>query len=277
MDKIAAGIVLYNPEKIRIKENIEAILPQVDLLVLVDNGSSNIKEIEFEFNQFNSIVWIKNRTNLGIAEALNQIVKLCELKKYNWVLTLDQDSVSPPNLVSKYKEYTSLPNIGIMTPKIIDRNTIDRSELIKDGAEYEYVSKCITSASLINIQLCRNLDYFDVKMFIDLVDFEYCIRVRKAGYKILRANKVALIHQLGNLKVYNIFGKDINVTNHSVIRNYYHARNAVYYLKKHNDYVSSKDIYLRLCIKIIKILIFEKSKIPKLRAILSGVKTGLKM
>lgn len=40
MEAIFAGIVLFNPEISRLKENITHILGQVDRLILVDNGSS---------------------------------------------------------------------------------------------------------------------------------------------------------------------------------------------------------------------------------------------
>ena len=44
--KILAGIVLFNPDIERLKQNAAAILPQVDCLLAVDNGSTNLEEIE---------------------------------------------------------------------------------------------------------------------------------------------------------------------------------------------------------------------------------------
>ena len=41
----AAGIVLYNPDIKRLEENISAIAPQVNELILIDNSSKNIDEI----------------------------------------------------------------------------------------------------------------------------------------------------------------------------------------------------------------------------------------
>jgi rhamnosyltransferase len=279
MKNIAAGIVLYNPDIIRLKENINAIQPQVEFIVLVDNDSTNIKKVEYEYSNSNKVFIIKNSNNMGIATALNQIVQFCEHKNHEWVLTLDQDSVVPYNLIKSYERYTNLDRIGIITPKIIDRNYLEDDNVLVNilEPEYEYVEKCITSASFINIPICRKIGYFDVKMFIDLVDFEYCIRLQKAKYKILRLNHISLIHQLGDLKVYNVLGKKIFVTNHSEIRNYYYARNSVYYLKKHKDYLSKKDVYLKLLTKMIKVSVFEKRKILKLKAIFFGMKDGVKM
>ena len=44
-DTIGAGIVTFNPDIGRLKENIDAILPQVSELVIVDNGSANVDEV----------------------------------------------------------------------------------------------------------------------------------------------------------------------------------------------------------------------------------------
>ena len=48
MEAIFAGIVLFNPEINRLKENITHILGQVNQLILVDNGSNNKEEIRSE-------------------------------------------------------------------------------------------------------------------------------------------------------------------------------------------------------------------------------------
>ena len=49
MVNIAGGIILYNPDLKRLKENITAVINQVELLFIVDNGSKNINLIENYF------------------------------------------------------------------------------------------------------------------------------------------------------------------------------------------------------------------------------------
>lgn len=44
--RIMAGIVLFNPNKERLTQNIDAIYPQVDKIVLIDNCSTNGIHIE---------------------------------------------------------------------------------------------------------------------------------------------------------------------------------------------------------------------------------------
>lgn len=91
--KYIAGIVLYNPDLGRLKENIESICKQVDKVILIDNGSDNIREIEDLIKEYLNCILLKNGENMGIAYALNQILKYAYENDVKWFLTLDQDSV----------------------------------------------------------------------------------------------------------------------------------------------------------------------------------------
>ncbi|MGI1799525.1 glycosyltransferase family 2 protein [Priestia sp. TRN 1309] len=267
---IAAGIVLYNPEIDLLSKNIDAIISQVDLLILVDNASSNISLVKDLYNKSPKILIIQNETNKGIAYALNQIIHACEERNYPWVLTLDQDSTCANNLMETYMKYVNVNNIGILCPRIVDRNYLVEENYSKP--EIEYIETCITSGSFMNVNICKEIGYYDENMFIDLVDFEYCVRVQKAGFKIARLNSAILFHRLGELKVVNFFGKKIRVTNHSANRVYYYARNSIYYLKKHKDYLSRYRVYSNLLKKITKVLIFEKEKNSKLKSFILGIR-----
>ena len=66
--KIYAGIVTFNPEIIRLKQNIDAISPQLKEVVLFDNGSKNIKQIKKLIEEYNNVFLIEGRTNKGIAD-----------------------------------------------------------------------------------------------------------------------------------------------------------------------------------------------------------------
>ena len=44
--------------------------------------------------------------------------------------------------------------------------------------------------------------------FIDCVDFEYCMNMRKHGYSLIRNNEIILHHELGNYVKKRIFGKE---------------------------------------------------------------------
>ena len=75
MSEVYAGIVSYNPDISRLKNNIESILPQVKKIYVVDNGSDNYEDIVGVCDVWGVSI-IRNRENYGIAKALNQIFEM---------------------------------------------------------------------------------------------------------------------------------------------------------------------------------------------------------
>ena len=142
--KIAAGIVLYNPEIARLDKNIESIKTQVNEIILFNNGSKNTKQIlKYLKNKNVNYILVNSDSNLGIAHALNRLCKEAMKKNYKWLLTLDQDTVVSPNLVHKYSQYVNLPNVGQLSCTYKDRNS---SELkYKIDTDVKEVKECITS------------------------------------------------------------------------------------------------------------------------------------
>lgn len=270
MVKILAGIVLYNPELCRLRDNIAAITPQVDKIVCVDNGSKNLGEIKEILSS--NIELIENHENLGIAAALNIIMNYAHKNNYEWFITLDQDSVCMPGLIENYYQYVNLENAAILTCTIQDRNFSLKG---KEISGIEEIDECITSASFCNTAALLDVGGFDEKMFIDSVDFDVCMNLRTHGYKVYKTDFVGLLHEVGNGKdVYFLWKKRV-AYNHSDLRNYYMARNHVYMAKKYPKNVSMIYVLLKeLEIELI-ILFYEENKIKKIRARHRGLIDGL--
>ena len=271
--KVLALIVLYNPDMNRLNQNIEAVSLQVDEVVLVDNGSDNIDEVKNNIK--NSVTFIYNDKNVGIARALNEGFEYAIKNEYDWVLTLDQDSVTEKHLVEIYKKYLHLPDIGMLTCNFVDRN----SDIIleeEQQKEYYTVSRCITSASFCSVEAYIKSGGFDDYMFIDYVDHDYSAKMYKNNYKIYRINYDGLLHEIGHTKVYHFFGLRAVSTNHSAFRQYYMARNNIILAKKYPEYYKMRNrIIVELC-RWIVILLFEKNKFKKLSRRFNGIKDGIK-
>lgn len=200
---ISAGIVIFNPDINRLKENISAVIVQCAHVYLVDNGSNNIDEVKKLLNQYNhsKVSVLCNMENQGIAKALNQLASEAQKGGFDWILTLDQDSVAPSNIIEEFEKYTNNLNTGMLCPVICDRN---KGVVVEAKDNYKEIDECITSGSLLNIKAWRKIGGFDESMFIDGVDFDICYRLRKNGYKILCIQSVVLLHELGRI-VYHRF------------------------------------------------------------------------
>lgn len=273
---VAAGIVTYNPDMKRLQKNIEAICGQVGKVYIFDNCSNNIAEL-FELvnhlKQLNSnIVFIQNKYNAGIAFALNFIMERAELDLFEWVLTLDQDSVAPENIITIFTNYLD-QQVGIISPCIQDMNNFKSHISCPNIME---VNQVITSGSLTNVGAWRVIRGFDNKMFIDGVDFDFCNRLRSHGYRILKINTVILYHEIGHITKRKFLCFDVTVKNHNSFRKYYIAKNLVYLDKKNYCQTFPVTTIMREIKLLLVTLLYENDKKKKLKAIIRGMVDGFK-
>ncbi len=194
MDKIAAGYVLYNPEDTeRLLKSVESVLDQVQKVYVFDNSTRPGK-----YSLPEGVSILTEHKNKGIAYALNRIMEQAEKDGFEWVVTMDQDSIMPKGLIDAYRQHMEeKPDIGIICPQVIDSRR-SYMQVKKEPAE-EYIDFCITSASCTCIDIWEKLGRFDEKLFVDLVDNEFCKRLRVSGYRILRLNAFVLDQEFGKI------------------------------------------------------------------------------
>lgn len=267
---IIAGIVTYNPDIKRLKENIEAIYPQVNTVLIIDNGSKAYDEIEILENRYSNLIILHNDSNLGIAKALNQIGDFANSNGYDLFLTLDQDSIADNNLVAELKSVILDDSIGMTCPYINRKNDYVFNNRVSS------VYSCITSGSLIKTKVWKSINGFWEYLFIDEVDHEFCYRLRANGYKILRTEKTSITHIIGTPSAKKFMGHEFHPTNHSAFRRYYITRNCVLMKKLYpNELHPFKNRYLMLLRIFISTIICEEDKFQKIRAMISGIKDAM--
>lgn len=296
-DICIAAIISYNPDIKRLLENVTAICNQVSHVIIVDNGSDNYDAISTKLSTFDNVSIHASAENKGIAWALNQCFTLANDYQVSWVLTLDQDSVCPPDMITKYAAYLNrindkatsfasnntnignfvldkLSRIGILCPTIVDRNV---GTIEGDSTCSAVISKCITSGALTSYDAWQTIGGFDEKMFIDGVDFEFCERLHQHNYYIIRVADIELLHELGQMKTRKFLTKTINIKNHSALRKYYITRNRFYVAKKHKKPLSMTKAYLSATKSFLTVLFFERDKKAKCKAIFKGARDYRKM
>lgn len=275
--KCMGGIITYNPEIDRLTQCIKKAAQECQKVVVVDNGSANVGDIVQLIDKFENSYIIENASNFGIAKALNQVFREAAKQNYDWVLTLDQDTVIPDDLMERYSQAISNApiNLAIICPQIHDDLSGKTWPVLNENEGKRSVEKCITSASLNNVKMWDAVGGFDEKLFIDEVDHDYCYRVRKSNGEILLVGNVTINHTIGNSKVYTIFGKEIIVRNHSAFRKYYITRNILLVDRKQNGKITFSAI--RHCVLfLVKTLIFEDKKKEKVAACFKGFMDGMK-
>ena len=274
--RLLAGIVTYNPEIKFLEKNINAIVEQVEEVIVFDNNSQNITDIERIIDSNKKISILKSSNNMGIAYALNQIMNYGYKNDYDWCLSLDQDSVCPDLFVYDMEKcLEELKNVGILAPTINDRNTGIIGYEFKE--KYKDVRNAITSGSITNLKCWNDIGGFDEKMFIDSVDFDFSYRMRKKGYRVIQTSTVILNHAVGEGKKYQFLWMTINNYEHSAFRCYYLAQNRIYYPRKNCDILLLIKGNYKNIRHIFNVIFFEHDKKNKIKAILSGWKNGYKI
>lgn len=306
MDKIFAGIISYNPDIDRLRDNISSVLPQVQGLIVVDNASDNIADIIMLLDDFRgqsnldmagtskcNILLIENDKNTGVAHALNQIMKhVYSLDHQAWVLTLDQDTVIYDDLIDMYREFMdahrtdSSMHVASLTSLRKDRNytehnhngewnTSETGDEAGDG--FTFVHTCITSGNLVSVAAWYKVRGFDERLFIDMVDDEFCLRLEEADYDIVRINRYGCLHELGsNLIRVHVLGKEKMIFAYPPMRKFYTARNIIYMIRRYR--LGTANPYTSYLLKrMAGTLIYERHRIKGVMAYIRGICAGFRL
>ncbi|MEV8000937.1 glycosyltransferase [Pseudarthrobacter oxydans] len=290
---IIAGIVTFEPDIARLRENIAAISPQLPRVIIYDNGSTNSQAIsELAAASPNTIV-VRSETNDGIAAALNRLAEAALSHGASFLLTLDQDSVCSPGMVSKLSAELG-DGIGMVTPHIVDRNKLTLEEFqrlrLPNVERYRQPARrgAITSGALVDLSAWSHIGGFDELFFIDYVDYDFNQRLMEAGYSIVRVNTAPLLHEVGRATHtwLRVPRKDLSgrwhierffAFGHSPARCYYKARNRILFTRKHGRKLGlTHEGIWQIPQQIALTLLFERQRLAKLKGFLRGIRDGLR-
>jgi rhamnosyltransferase len=278
MNKIAVIIVTYNPDIKQLEKTMHSIINQVHYCIIVDNGDSKI-----DLENLDNIFIINLGKNYGIAYAQNRGIELAKQQNADFVLLSDQDTTYPEDFIAKmintYDRCSDKESIGAIVPRFYDKNKMNETRIAITKFKYifpeknkiYYISHAIASGTLIPIKNLDIIGNMREELFIDWVDFEWCCRVLKYGYKILSIPDISIEHIMGD-NIKKIGNKKVALR--SRVRYYYMIRNGFYIilhtgsLKFYEQILFFRDLFIR-CIGI---CLIEKKAIPLLyKAIYDGI------
>jgi len=277
-NSVCAVIVTYFPE-LNLTELVQQLLPQVAKIFIIDNTpQSTIHRCLTAFQDMPEVVIKKNKTNLGIATALNQGLEFASNGSYQWILTLDQDSRCEPELVNTLLQVamTCSPQ-----PMIVGSNYFDpRSKQTKvrtgEAATFLEQKTVITSGSLVDVLLATAIGRFREDYFIDQVDHEFCLRARAHGHTVVISRKPLLIHSVGLSGGVRLPFLGV-LPNHAPLRKYYIARNTVVtiatYWRHEPEWCLRR--LVRMVLGLAEMAILERHRFLKIRAFAEGVTDGM--
>jgi rhamnosyltransferase len=271
-------VVTYHPDA-ELPQHLATLRSQVDALVVVDNGSDNRAAVE-QAALAAGCRFIGNGANLGIAAALNQGLAIALDEGYAWLATFDQDSHCPEgaiaSLLALQQRHPRGAQVALVATAHRDR-ALQRDyhhwiDVIEETADWRILRAAITSGSLVRVDVLRTLGGFEDQLFIDSVDHELCLRLRRQGWLILEARDVVMTHSIGDASVERLLGLPVVCTHHSAARRYYQVRNLLEISRRYFffDPAWTLKSLLQLVSGGVAVLLFEPQKGRKLAAMARG-------
>ncbi len=282
--RIAGVVVLYNPTP-EVIDNILTWAEQVETVYAVNNtprpgpgigslGTQGDDSDAGDWTPADRLVSLGNVTylplgeNVGIARALNIGAERAVAAGFDALLTMDQDSRAEADLVARLLECREAVEgrPGIVAPFHLTR-AVRRPP---PETTFTEVMTPMTSGCLLELTAWQGVGPFRDDFFIDFVDNEYCLRLRRAGYLVIRANRALLEHAVGDITRHG----PLIATNHSPLRRYYKSRNRLVVFREYLFTFPGHSLIdqVRIAKEIASILLFEDEKGAKLRMMWRGVR-----
>ena len=237
----------YNAARV-LPRHLESLLRQTRSLqeiVVVDNGSSDSTGALLA-ERYPQVTVLRLSENLGAAGAWSAGLEYAALKqRHDWVWGFDDDSVPQANALELLldgveKLGDTSPDLGMVAPLPIHAETgtcypplLWRDGFVKPSRELLgqpiwFADLVIASGSMVRRDVVEKIGLPRSDFFMDFFDFEYCLRVRAAGYKIAVISSARAAHEIGNACTVSLPGYLRIWPDHAPWREYYIARNMTY-------------------------------------------------
>ena len=210
----AIGLVIYHPEEILLKRINQMI--EFGLMVYIfDNSPDDVKHTK-SINQNPNICYLTAGKNVGLGYSLSTLCATAYAHGHHKLLFLDQDTGISSRTLDFIANYPQNLPIDIQQnfAALVFNGKPAPNQLITE------VRLAISSGSLFNLQVLKQIGWHNEKYFVDCVDYEFCVRARRCGFKVgLVKNTPDFDHVTEQPdKVINVFSKQFLIRRYSAVR-----------------------------------------------------------
>ena len=253
-EEIWAVVVWYGPTEEQ-SLSLCSYIHEVSHVVIVDNSANDNSPLLASLPQTN-YTYLPQGENTGVATALNIGCRYAIGHGASWILTMDQDSRWEKELLAHYIElalsYPGREQVGVFSPRQDYSGHMPHYDAV-----YEEKVAVMTSGCLISVKGFEATGGFRDELFIDEVDNEYCMHIRRLGMKVVIINSVLLAHRLGEkrtIRFLGLFRKEY--IDHAPFRFYYMTRNILYLNYLYPEYRPFTNKRLRKMLK--RIVLYDQ-------------------
>lgn len=266
IDQTCALVITYNPEINQFLKNLDIISKEFKKVFIIDNSTNEII-LDSHLKTYLKLSYIKIGRNIGIAEAQNIGIKEAKVAGFAYICEFDQDTLIPEGFAH------SIINSYFFIRKNIDENIIGVSPSINAHNSHSMpikVSYTLSSGFFYSIETIDLIGYKQSDLFIDLVDWLWCMKATHQGKTIYQLPYLKLKHSLGE-------GRLTFLGIPKPFRHYYAFRNYIYTIKL--DYVPLSWKLKYFLINLSKIIIYPfimDNGFLRLKFMLKGIFDGLR-
>lgn len=270
--RILAIVVTYFPERDLLNKNISAFINDVDKVLIWENTPESQK-YQYRHIDYPKIEYCGDGIN-SISHALNYAWKYAESNGYDYLLTMDQDSVwvnFNGFLQKTVRDANSLK--GIWGPAIV---TNDNGSSLENNIIETDIT--ITSGMLLHIDLINKIKGWNERFCIDCVDNEFCLKAKLMGVSIyqFRFSCTYLMQRYGHPRIVHIGKYYATLREDSYSRLYSIYKSHIMLFRLFPEFKKYRSDFKLHWVKKIKwVMIYEKDRFRKLAAIVKGIIEGL--
>jgi len=274
--RVEAAIVSYNPAPSLLRLVTDLVAAKIPVEV-VDNASTSGADVLEQCEAAGATLTLLS-TNTGVAGALNHALQSATAE---WLLTFDQDSRLTAHMLEQLlgSPAAAGERVAIVAPVVRDESTARPLQGDPGRKEWYTTERAVTSGSLCRVDTLRAVGGFRTDLVIDFVDWDLCLRLRKAGWRIAIEPTAVLEHTIGRSTTHRVpLVGEVTTSNHVADRQYYKYRNYLLLARSgqlgHDPTWSARTAF-GLGLGVGKVLAFESDKPAKLGAIAAGVRDGV--
>lgn len=195
-------------------ESLKASTHKKIEIVIGDNGSTDGSPNEIK-KRFPEVILLENKLNLGSPVAINNCIKA---SSGEFILRLDDDEIVEPNTIEEMLKvlkkdpkigavsclyfYTEEPNVlrsaGFKMNMFTGKTHIPgRDKVYKDQFKGKLIERdAVGGGSLLaRRSIFDEIGLFDESYFLTYEDVDWCIKLRKKGYKLVVVGDSRLYHK----------------------------------------------------------------------------------
>ena len=251
--RIGAVVVTYHPDLDRLRASLGRLVPQAERVVVIDNGSSCVGDLQALVATFRTVELVPLDKNVGIATGFN--VGIDRLARGgpvpDWVLTMDQDSLLHEGAVATMladldrlgggtsqrfgivgARWSTAPppdEVEVSRPISYLRRRADAADDLGPVGEFHRRHRTISSGSLIRGEVLESVRFRD-ELFIDQVDTAFCFDASRLGWVVAETDAVLMDHRIG-----------VSVERRGSTRSYENGQR-LYYIARNSTYLALRGV-----------------------------------